>query len=108
MRFGQIPGLFAAAAISVALAGTASAEDKTVKIGAIYPLSGNAASAGGHGKAAIETAVEIINNAQPELGNLPLAKNACLGVAKGKPVFADNHGSPAVVLNQAPRRMHEA
>ncbi len=110
MRFGQIPGLFAAAAISVALAGTASAEDKTVKIGAIYPLSGNAASAGVHGKAAIETAVEIINNAHPELGNLPLAKNAGLaglGGAKVEVVFADNQGSPAVGQNQALRLITE-
>ncbi|HEX9470542.1 MAG TPA: ABC transporter substrate-binding protein, partial [Bradyrhizobium sp.] len=110
MRFGQIPGVFAAAAISVALAGTASAEDKTVKIGAIYPLSGNAASAGVHGKAAIETAVEIINNAHPELGNLPLAKNAGLaglGGAKVEVVFADNQGSPAVGQNQALRLITE-
>src|SRR5258708_4662485 len=101
MRFGQIPGLFAAAAISVALAGTASAEDKTVKIGAIYPLSGNAA---------IETAVEIINNAHPELGNLPLAKNAGLpglGGAKVEVIFADNQGSPAVGQNQALRLITE-
>jgi len=110
MRFGQIPGVFAAAAISVALAGTASAEDKTVKIGAIYPLSGNAASAGVHGKAAIETAVEIINNAHPELGNLPLAKNAGLpglGGAKVEVIFADNQGSPAVGQNQALRLITE-
>jgi branched-chain amino acid transport system substrate-binding protein len=78
MRFRHILRLLSAAAMSVALAGTASAQDKTVKIGAIYPLSGNAASAGVHGKAAIETAIEIINNAHPELGNLPLAKNAGL------------------------------
>src|SRR5260221_3178163 len=110
MRFGQIPGLFAAAAISVPLAGTASAEGKTVKIGAIYPLSDNAASAGVHGKAAIETAVEIINNAHPELGNLPLAKNAGLaglGGAKVEVVFADNQGSPAVGQNQALRLITE-
>src|SRR2546421_11400901 len=74
MKFKHILGLLSAAAMSVALAGAASAQDKTVKIGAIYPLSGNAASAGVHGKAAIETAIEIINNAHPELGNPPLAK----------------------------------
>ena len=102
MRFGDISGLLAAAVISAALASTASAQDKTVKIGAIYPLSGNAASAGVHGKAAIETAVDIINNAHPELGNLPLAKNAGLaglGGAKVEVVFADNQGSPAVGQN---------
>ena len=110
MRFGDISGLLAAAVISAALASTASAQDKTVKIGAIYPLSGNAASAGVHGKAAIETAVDIINNAHPELGNLPLAKNAGLaglGGAKVEVVFADNQGSPAVGQNQALRLITE-
>jgi branched-chain amino acid transport system substrate-binding protein len=110
MRFKHVLGLLWAASISVALAGTASAEDKTVKIGAIYPLSGNAASAGVHGKAAIETAVDIINNAHPELGNLPLAKNAGLaglGGAKVEVIFADNQGSPAVGQNQALRLITE-
>jgi branched-chain amino acid transport system substrate-binding protein len=110
MRFRHILGLLPAAAMSVALAGTASAQDKTVKIGAIYPLSGNAASAGVHGKAAIETAIEIINNAHPELGNLPLAKNAGLaglGGAKVEVIFADNQGSPAVGQNQALRLITE-
>ena len=110
MRFGDISGLLAAAVISAALASTASAQDKTVKIGAIYPLSGNAASAGVHGKAAIETTVDIINNAHPELGNLPLAKNAGLaglGGAKVEVVFADNQGSPAVGQNQALRLITE-
>ena len=110
MRLKHIVGLLAAAAVSVALATSASAEDKTVKIGGIYPLSGNAASAGVHGKAAIETAVDIINNAHPELGNLPLAKNAGLaglGGAKVEVVFADNQGSPAVGQNQALRLITE-
>jgi len=73
-------------------------------------LSGNAASAGVHGKAAIETAIEIINNAHPELGNLPLAKNAGLaglGGAKVEAIFADNQGSPAVGQNQALRLITE-
>ncbi len=110
MRFKHILGLFSVAAMSVAVAGVASAQDKTVKIGGIYPLSGNAASAGVHGKAAIETAVDIINNAHPELGNLPLAKNAGLaglGGAKVEVVFADNQGSPAVGQNQALRLITE-
>ena len=110
MRFKHVLGLICAASISVALTGTASAQDKTVKIGAIYPLSGNAASAGVHGKAAIETAIDIINNAHPELGNLPLTKNAGLaglGGAKVEAIFADNQGSPAVGQNQALRLITE-
>jgi branched-chain amino acid transport system substrate-binding protein len=110
MKLNHIIGLLSAAAMSVALAGVASAQDKTVKIGAIFPLSGNAASAGVHGKAAIETAVEIINSGNPALGNLPLTKNAGLkglGGAKIEVVFADNQGSPAVGQNQALRLITE-
>ncbi len=110
MRFKHVLGLICAASIAVALTGAAFAQDKTVKIGAIYPLSGNAASAGVHGKAAIETAIDIINNAHPELGNLPLTKNAGLaglGGAKVEAIFADNQGSPAVGQNQALRLITE-
>jgi branched-chain amino acid transport system substrate-binding protein len=110
MRFNHIVGLLAATAISVSLAGMASAQEKTVKIGAIYPLSGNAASTGVHTKAAFETAVEIINNGNPALGNLPLTKNAGLkglGGAKVEVIFADNQGSPAVGQNQALRLITE-
>jgi branched-chain amino acid transport system substrate-binding protein len=110
MRLKHIIGLFSAAAMSVVLAGAASAQDKTVKIGAIFPLSGIAASAGVHAKAAIETAVEIINTGNPGLGNLPVTKNAGLkglGGAKVEVVFADNQGSPATGQNQALRLITE-
>src|SRR6476660_5454383 len=96
MRFKGMLGLLSAAAISVAMAGGALAQDKTVKIGAIFPLSGNAASAGVHAKAAIEVAIDIINNAHPELGG-----------AKVEVVFADNQGSPATGQNQALRLITE-
>jgi branched-chain amino acid transport system substrate-binding protein len=110
MRFKHIVGLLCAASVSVAFAGGALAEDKVVKIGAVFPLSGNAASAGNHAKAAIEVAIDIINNAHPELGNFPLAKNAGLaglGGAKVEVVFADNQGSPATGQNQALRLITE-
>jgi branched-chain amino acid transport system substrate-binding protein len=110
MRFKHILGLLCAASISVALAGHASAQDKTVKIGAVFPLSGTAASAGIHAKAAIEVAMDIINNAHPEFGNFPLAKNAGLaglGGAKVDVVFADNQGSPATGQNQTLRLITE-
>jgi branched-chain amino acid transport system substrate-binding protein len=110
MRLKHVLGLLCAASISVAWAGAASAQDKTVKIGAVFPLSGNAASAGIHAKYAIETALDIINNPHPELGNFPLAKNgglAGLGGAKVEVVFADNQGSPATGQNQALRLITE-
>ena len=110
MKFKHILGLLCAASMSVILAGHASAQEKTVKIGGIFPLSGNAASTGVHTKAALEVAMDIINNAHPELGNLPLAKNAGLaglGGAKVEVVFADNQGSPATGQNQALRLITE-
>jgi branched-chain amino acid transport system substrate-binding protein len=109
MKFKHIVGLLSAAAMSAMLMVGASAQS-TVKIGAIYPLSGNAASTGVHTKAAFDVAVEIINNGNPALGNLPLTKNAGLkglGGAKVEVVYADNQGSPAVGQNQALRLITE-
>ena len=93
----------AAAALGVPLAAGAA---ETVKIGAIYPLSGNAASAGLSDRAGIELAAEIINGDHPELGELTLAKGTGLpnlGGAKVEVIFADNQGSPSVGQNQALR-----
>src|SRR5579872_6007600 len=109
MKFNHIFGLLCAASISL-LAAQASAEDKVIKIGGVFPLTGNAASAGIHAKAAIEVAEDIINNAHPELGDFPLAKNAGLaglGGAKVQVIFADNQGSPATGQNQALRLITE-
>ncbi|MDB5579399.1 MAG: Highaffinity leucinespecific transport system periplasmic binding protein LivK [Bradyrhizobium sp.] len=109
MRSRFVLGLLCAASMSVSLAGAAYAQ-QTVKIGAIFPFSGNAASIGAHAKAALETAVEIINNGHPGLGNLPNTKGpglAGLGGAKVEVVFADNQGSPAVGQNQALRLITE-
>jgi len=110
MNFRTILGLSCAAAVSLALAGGACAQDKVVKIGAVFPMTGNAASAGVHAKAGLEVALDIINNAHPELGNFPLAKNAGLaglGGAKVEIVFTDNQGSPATGQNQALRLITE-
>jgi branched-chain amino acid transport system substrate-binding protein len=99
----------APALLAFALALPAHAQG-TVKIGAIYPLSGNAASAGQSAKAAIEVATQIINEDHPELGNLPLAKGAGLSGLKGakvEVVFADNQGTPAAGQNQALRLITE-
>lgn len=98
-------------ALAVASAATVAAHAQdTVKIGAIYPLSGNAASAGNSAKAAIEVAADIVNNAHPELGDLTLAKDAGLPNLKGAKVefvFADNQGTPAAGQNQALRLITE-
>ena len=107
MKLPWITGLGLLLALSGA--GAALAQE-TVRIGAIYPLSGNAASAGESAKAALEVAVDIINNAHPELGELTLAKGAGLpglNGAKVEVVFADNQGTPAAGQNQALRLITE-
>src|SRR6478609_4170599 len=54
-----------------------------VKVGILFPLTGNAAAAGQASKAAVEIAAEIVNNPQPELANIPLAKDAGLPALGG-------------------------
>ena len=97
--------VLAAALLAAMTAIPASAAD-TVKIGAIYPLTGNAASAGASAKDAVELAAEIVNNAHPELPGLPLAATAGLprlGGAKIEVVSVDHQGSPQVGQNQTLR-----
>ena len=61
------------ASFAVALCATAQAEAaENIKIGVIYPLTGNAASAGKSAKDAINLGAEIVNTAHPELKALPL------------------------------------
>lgn len=82
------------------------AADAPVRIGAPYPLTGGAASAGTAVKQAIEVAVDIINNAHPELPNLPLAKTPGLpglGGRKVEVIFADHQGNPAIAQSEALR-----
>jgi branched-chain amino acid transport system substrate-binding protein len=110
MNSKHVTGLLCAAAISFASAWGAQAQDKVVKIGVIMPMSGGTASIGAHAKAALDVATDIINNAHPELGNFPLAKNAGLaglGGAKVEVIIADNQGNPATGQNQALRLITE-
>lgn len=110
MSLKHVTGLLCAAAMSLALVVGAQAQDKVVKIGVILPMSGGTASIGAHAKAALDVAMDIINNAHPELGTLPLAKNAGLaglGGAKIDVVIADNQGNPATGQNQALRLITE-
>ena len=108
---GRIGAMVAIAAVLMAVGplGKVRAQE-TIKIGAIYPLSGNAASAGNSSKAAIELAADIINNAHPELKDIPLAAGEGLpglNGAKIAVVFADNQGTPAAGQNQALRLITE-
>jgi branched-chain amino acid transport system substrate-binding protein len=97
--------VIAMAALAAALAGPALAADP-VKIGVIFPLSGNAGAAGTSAKDAVELAAEIVNTAHPELEGIPLAESAGLpglGGAKIELVIADHQGNPATGQQQTLR-----
>lgn len=98
--------LLAAAMLSAAalVVGPAAAAD--VKIGVIYPLSGNAANAGRSALAAVQLAADIINSPHPDLAALPGVgpgglKN--LDGAKIQIVSADHQGNPAEGQSQTLR-----
>jgi branched-chain amino acid transport system substrate-binding protein len=95
-----------AALLALAVAGSAAAQD-TVKIGVLYPLSGNAASAGNYEKMAMEVGADIVNSGDPELAKfLAVAKGGGLSGLKGAKiqlVIADNQGTPAAGQNQTLR-----
>ncbi|WP_395710693.1 ABC transporter substrate-binding protein [Reyranella sp.] len=103
---------FAAAAGLVTLGvALGAAAQQPVKIGVIYPLSGNSASAGNYSKMAIEVGADVVNTGNAELAKLlPLAKGGGLpglGGAKVQLIFADNQGTPAAGQNQALRLISE-
>lgn len=101
---------FAVAVLAAGFAGDAAAQEP-VKIGIIYPLSGNSATAGKYSRMAIELGVDLVNNGNAELAKvLPLAKGGGLAGLKGakiQPIFADNQGTPAAGQNQAVRLITE-
>lgn len=78
-----------------------------IKIGALYPLTGAAASTGLELKQAAELAADMINNP----GNYPTVRQALgpsLGLpnlkgAKIKLIFADHQGNPQVAATEAER-----
>jgi branched-chain amino acid transport system substrate-binding protein len=99
-----------AALFILGLAGGAAAQ-QPVKIGVIYPLSGNSANAGNYSKMAIEVGADVVNNGNAELAKImPLAKGGGLSGLKGAKIqliFADNQGTPAAGQNQALRLISE-
>lgn len=95
-----------AATLFMASAITIQAHAADVKIGVIYPLTGNAASAGQSAKDAVELGVEIVNRGYPELKAMPLGATVGLpnlGGAKIVLVLADHQGNPQVGQQQTLR-----
>ena len=80
------------------------AQQKVIKIGAIYPLTGNLATTGLDCRRGVEMAVEIING-KYDL-SLPLAKEEGLpnlGGAKIEVIFGDSKGDPKNGMAEAER-----
>jgi len=88
-------------------AGSVQAAEKIIKIGTIFPLTGPVATAGQRCQAAVQTAVEVINNKHPEI-KVPLAKQAgILGGYKIVLVHADSQGKPDVGKAEAERLINQ-
>jgi branched-chain amino acid transport system substrate-binding protein len=90
--------LQASAVTALAMIGsrTMAQSPAEIVIGVIYPLSGSSAQVGIDAKIALETAVDVINNAHPTL-DLPTAGTAGLaglGGAKIRLIFADHQADP--------------
>ena len=87
--------------------GTTLAQEKVIKIGTIFPLTGPVATAGQRCKAAVETAAEIINNKYPNI-KVPLAaQEGILGGYKIVLVHTDSQGKPDVGKAEAERLINQ-
>jgi len=87
--------------MAVILPGTSLAAG-VIKIGAVYPLTGDVASTGQECKSGVELALDIINNSYDI--DIPFAKTAgipSLGGAKLEAVFSDSQGSPQTGISAA-------
>nr|QNO55615.1 hypothetical protein JLLEDACL_00014 [Methanosarcinales archaeon ANME-1 ERB7] len=83
-------------------------EEREIKIGAIYPLTGSLATTGADIKNGVLFAVDIINNEHKI--DLPLAISKgidSLDGAKIEIVFGDSQGSPSVGKSEVERRIDE-
>jgi branched-chain amino acid transport system substrate-binding protein len=87
--------------------GQSLAQDKVIKIGTIFPLTGPVALAGQRCKAAVETAVDILNNKNPGI-KVPLAdKKGWLEGYKFVLVHTDSQGKPDVGKAEAERLINQ-
>ncbi|HEX3859559.1 MAG TPA: ABC transporter substrate-binding protein [Pseudolabrys sp.] len=93
-------------AIALAFAGGAMAQEN-VKVGGLFPLSGNAASAGAQAKAAIELAVDIVNGKYPDVKGMPAVGLPGLKGGKIELTFADHQGNPSTGQSQALRLIQQ-
>jgi branched-chain amino acid transport system substrate-binding protein len=91
-----------------ALATTAQAQQKVIKIGTLFPLTGSCAVAGERCKAAVETMAEVINGKHADMKNIPLAAQEGInGGYKIQLVHADHQGKPDVAKSEAERLFNQ-
>jgi len=79
---------------------------ETVKIGVLYPLTGNSAASGQEAKQSIEVGAEIVNTGHPELKAMPIGTTPGLpklGGARIEPIYVDHRGDPSVAQSLAQR-----
>ena len=111
LRFPTFAGLVWCGALPLLLgfalltAGTPARSQDVVRIGALYPLSGQAAKSGEDTLNAIRLAVDVINGKYPD-SKLPFAKPGGLPGLKGAKIeliAADHQGSPEIGAAEAER-----
>jgi branched-chain amino acid transport system substrate-binding protein len=103
--FSKVVRRIAQVGLALSFSVSAYAQEE-IKIGAIYPLTGAAASSGAELKNALELAADIINNGAKGIPNLPFSAGGGLPNLKGakiKLVFADHQGNPQVGASEAER-----
>ncbi len=94
-------------AVTLMFSAPGFAADKVIKIGTLFPLTGTCALAGQRCQASVATAVEVINNAYPDI-QVPLAKSK--GLLDGytiELVHADHQGKPDVGKSEAERLFNQ-
>ncbi|MEA2741844.1 MAG: branched-chain amino acid transport system substrate-binding protein [Acetobacteraceae bacterium] len=93
--------LLTAAAI---IANSRARAAETIKVGVMFPLTGNSAASGAEAKAAVEVAAAIVNTGHPELKGLTVGTTPGLpglGGAKIEPIFVDHRGDPSMAQSLA-------
>jgi branched-chain amino acid transport system substrate-binding protein len=98
--------LLSALALPALAAARPGAAAASVRVGALYPLTGNSASAGQQSKAALDFGADLVNAAHPDLAELPLAAGtglSRLGGARIEAVLVDHRGDPAVAQTETLR-----
>ena len=86
------------------LTATRSRAVEPVKVGVMFPLTGNSAASGGEAKAAVEVAADIVNTGHPELKGLTIGLTPGLpgmGGARIQPVYVDHRGDPSMAQSLA-------